>query len=98
MLVLAIQHTPSIIACPGPGPRRPPNHVRCTRHCPKRQAGVARRRQEGSRADLLPLEYCHVVFISSAAISAIVWYNKAAIYGVLFDAAAETLRIVTSGP
>jgi hypothetical protein len=44
------------------------------------------------------LEYCHVVFISSAAISAIVWYNKAAIYGVLFDAAAETLRIVTSGP
>jgi hypothetical protein len=28
--------------------------------------------------------------------SAIIWYNKAAIYGVLFDAAAETLRTITA--
>jgi len=44
------------------------------------------------------VEYYHVVFTLPAAISAIAWYNKAVIYGLLFDVAAETLRTIAADP
>lgn len=47
------------------------------RHCPKCQASAAHRWLEARQADLLPVEYYHVVFTLPAAISAIAWYNKA---------------------
>jgi hypothetical protein len=68
------------------------------RHCPKCQASAARRWLEARQADLLPVEYYHVVFTLPAAISAIAWYNKAVIYGLLFDVAAETLRTIAADP
>src|SRR6202045_2807894 len=68
------------------------------RHCPKCQASAARRWLEARQADLLPVEYYHVVFTLPAAISAIAWYNKAVIYGLLFDIAAETLRTIAADP
>src|ERR1700759_5026639 len=68
------------------------------RHCPKCQGSVARRWLEARQADLLPLEYYHVVFTLPAAISAIAWYNKRVIYGLLFDIAAETLRTIAADP
>jgi len=68
------------------------------RHCPKCQASAARRWLEARQADLLPVEYYHVVFTLPAAISAIAWYNKAVIYGLLFDVAAETLRTIAVDP
>src|ERR1700744_3758980 len=68
------------------------------RHCPKCQAGAARRWLEAREADLLPVEYYHVVFTLPAPISAIAWYNKAVIYGLLFDIAAETLRTIAADP
>jgi hypothetical protein len=68
------------------------------RHCPKCQAGAARRWLEAREADLLPVEYYHVVFTLPAAISAIAWYNKRVIYGLLFDIAAETLRTIAADP
>ena len=48
--------------------------------------------------DLLPVEYYHVVFTLPAPISAIAYYNKAVIYGLLFDVAAETLRTIAADP
>jgi len=66
------------------------------RHCPKCQASAAHRWLEARQADLLPVEYYHVVFTLPAAISAIAWYNKAVIYGLLFDVAAETLRTIAA--
>jgi Putative transposase/Transposase zinc-binding domain len=66
------------------------------RHCPKCQAAAARRWLEAREADLLPVEYYHVVFTLPAAISAIAYYNKAVIYGLLFDIAAETLRTIAA--
>jgi hypothetical protein len=68
------------------------------RHCPKCQASAAHRWLEARQADLLPVDYYHVVFTLPAAISAIAWYNKAVIYGLLFDVAAETLRTIAADP
>ncbi|WP_404822805.1 IS91 family transposase [Burkholderia anthina] len=67
------------------------------RHCPKCQAAAARRWLEARQADLLPVEYYHVVFTLPAAISEIAYY-KAVIYGLLFDMAAETLRTIAADP
>ena len=68
------------------------------RHCPRCQSTAARRWLEAREADLLPVEYYHVVFTLPAAISAIAYYNKAVIYGLLFDIAAETLRTIAADP
>lgn len=68
------------------------------RHCPKCQGSAARRWLEAREADLLPVEYYHVVFTLPAPISAIAWYNKRVIYGLLFDIAAETLRTIAADP
>ena len=57
------------------------------RHCPKCQASAAKRWLEERRADLLPRDYYHVVFTLPEPISAIADYNKAVIYGLLFDIA-----------
>jgi Putative transposase/Transposase zinc-binding domain len=68
------------------------------RHCPKCQARAARRWLEARQADLLPLDYYHVVFTLPAPISAIAFYNKAVIYDLLFEVAAETLRTIAADP
>ncbi|WP_321528833.1 IS91 family transposase [Sedimenticola selenatireducens] len=68
------------------------------RHCPKCQASAARRWLEARQVDLLPIEYYHVVFTLPAPISAIAYTNKALIYGLLFQVAAETLRTIATDP
>ncbi len=68
------------------------------RHCPKCQARAARRWLEARQADLLPVDYYHLVFTLPAPISAIAYYNKAAIYDLLFAVAAETLRTIAADP
>ncbi len=68
------------------------------RHCPKCQASAAKRWLEARQADLLPLDYYHVVFTLPAPISAIAYYNKAVLYDLLFEVAAETLRTIAAEP
>jgi Putative transposase/Transposase zinc-binding domain len=68
------------------------------RHCPKCQARAARRWLEARQADLLPVDYYHLVFTLPAPISAIAYYNKAVIYDLLFTVAAETLRTIAADP
>ncbi|QSA99794.1 IS91 family transposase [Methylomonas sp. EFPC1] len=68
------------------------------RHCPKCQASAAKRWLEARQADLLPVEYYHVVFTLPAPISAIAYYNKTIIYGLLLEIAAETLRTIAADP
>ena len=68
------------------------------RHCPKCQASAAKRWLEARQADLLPVEYYHVVFTLPTPISAIAYTNKAVIYGLLFEVAAETLRTIAADP
>jgi len=64
------------------------------RHCPKCQARAAQRWLEERQADLLPVAYYHVVFTLPAPISALAYTNKALIYRLLFEVAAETLRTI----
>ncbi len=68
------------------------------RHCPKCQSSAAQRWLEARQADLLPVEYYHVVFTLPAPISAIAYTNKEIIYGLLFDVAAEALRTIAADP
>ena len=68
------------------------------RHCPKCQSGAAKRGLEARQADLLPVEYYHVVFTLPAPIAAIAYQNKAVIYGLLFDVAAEVLLTIAADP
>jgi hypothetical protein len=68
------------------------------RHCPKCQARAARRWLEARQADLLPVDYYHLVFTLPAPISAIAYYNKAVVYDLLFAVAAETLRTIAADP
>jgi len=68
------------------------------RHCPKCQGSAARRWLQDRQADLLPVEYYHVVFTLPAPISDIAYHNKAVIYHLLFKATAETLLTIAADP
>ena len=66
------------------------------RHCPKCQSSAAQRWLEARSADLLPVEYYHVVFTLPAPLSALAYTNKEIMYGLLFDIAADTLRTIAA--
>jgi hypothetical protein len=68
------------------------------RHCPKCQAAAARQWLEDRQAELLPVPYYHVVFTLPAAIGAVAFQNKAAVYDLLFTTAAETLTTLAADP
>jgi hypothetical protein len=68
------------------------------RHCPKCQGSAARRWLEDRQADLLPVDYYHLVFTLPAPISDIAYHNKAVIYALLFQAAAQTLLTIAADP
>lgn len=68
------------------------------RHCPKCQATAAADWMEARKAELLPTEYFHVVFTLPATLGPIALQNPRAVYGLLFKAAAETLRRVAADP
>jgi len=68
------------------------------RHCPKCHASAAQRWLQARQADLLPVEYFHVVFTLPAPIGAIALQNPALIYGLLFDLAAEVLATIAADP
>jgi hypothetical protein len=68
------------------------------RHCPKCQGAVAKQWLAAREADLLPVEYYHVVFTLPAPIGQIAYTNKAVVYGLLFQAAAETLLTIAADP
>ena len=68
------------------------------RHCPKCQSTAARQWLAERQAELLPLEYYHVVFTLPAPISDIAYHNKAVVYDLLFKATAQTLRTIAADP
>jgi hypothetical protein len=68
------------------------------RHCPKCQGSAALRWLEDRQADLLPVEYYHIVFTLPAPVAAIAYTNKEVVYGLLFEITAQTLRIIAADP
>jgi len=68
------------------------------RHCPKCQSLARARWLEDRRSELLSTPYFHVVFTVPEEIAAVALHNKAIVYGILFRAAAETLRTIAADP
>ena len=66
------------------------------RHCPKCQGTAAREWLTARAADLLPVEYFHVVFTLPMPVAAIAYHNKAIVYAMLFAAAVETLKTIAA--
>ena len=68
------------------------------RHCPKCQGAAAKDWLAARQAELLPVEYYHVVFTLPGPIGDIAYQNKAEIYGILLKATAETLIAIAADP
>jgi hypothetical protein len=68
------------------------------RHCPRCQGAAARTWLAAREADLLPVSYFHVVFTLPAQVADIAWQNKAAVYDLLFRAAADTMLTIAADP
>ena len=68
------------------------------RHCPKCQGAAREKWLEQRREELLPSEYFHVVFTLPEPIAALAFYNKEAVYDMLFRATAETLLTIARDP
>ena len=68
------------------------------RHCPRCQGSACARWMEDRADELLPVEYFHVVFTLPDAFNGMALANKRAVYGVLFDAVAQTLLEVAANP
>ena len=87
-----------VLRCEGCGSDQIAYNSCRNRHCPKCQSAAARRWLHARQSDLLPVQYYHVVFTLPAPIAAIAYQNKALIYGLLFDVAAETLLTIAADP
>ena len=68
------------------------------RHCPKCQSLVRAQWLDNRQADLIPVEYFHVVFTLPEVVAAIAYQNKSVVYDLLFHATAETLRTIAADP
>ena len=68
------------------------------RHCPKCQGAAAKDWLAARQAELLPVEYYHVVFTLPGPVADIAYHNKPVLYAILFKAAAETLTTIAADP
>ena len=66
------------------------------RHCPKCQGRKAEQWLEDRQAELLPVEYYHVVFTLPALIAEFAYQNKAVVYDLLFKVSAATLSTIAA--
>jgi Putative transposase/Transposase zinc-binding domain len=68
------------------------------RHCPKCSARARAQWLEQRAAELLPVEYFHVVFTVPQLLAPLALQNQRLVYGMLFRAAAETLLQIAADP
>ncbi len=68
------------------------------RHCPKCQGAARLRWLQQRQAELLPVEYFHVVFTLPEPIARVAFYNKEVVYDILFRATAQTLLEIAADP
>ena len=87
-----------VLRCGGCGADQVSYNSCRNRHCPKCQSSAAQRWLDARQADLLPLEYYHVVFTLPAPIANLAYQNKAVVYALLFDLAAEVLLTIAGDP
>jgi hypothetical protein len=68
------------------------------RHCPKCQAVNTAEWLERERAHLLPVPYAHVVFTLPHVLAPLALQNARGMYGLLFQAVAQTLLEIAGNP
>ncbi len=68
------------------------------RHCPKCQAQARSAWLSHREAELLPVDYFHLVFTLPRELGPLALQNKRVVYGILFRAAAETISDLTADP
>jgi hypothetical protein len=68
------------------------------RHCPKCQALARAQWLERREAELLPIPYFHLVFTLPPEVAALALQNKPQLYGLLFEAASQTITEVAANP
>ena len=68
------------------------------RHCGKCQSLARAQWIQKRQSELLDTSYFHVVFTLPEQIAAIAFHNERVLYGILFRAAAKTLRIIAADP
>jgi hypothetical protein len=68
------------------------------RACPKCQSLARAQWLQEREAELLEVEYFHVVFTVPEPIAAIAFQNRRLVYDLLFHASAETLRTIAADP
>lgn len=68
------------------------------RHCPSCQGLANARWLEARRAELLPVEYYHVVFTLPDSLALIALQNKRVFYNLLFKAVSRTLLTIAAEP
>ena len=66
------------------------------RHCPKCQSLTRAEWLQDRQSELLDTPYFHVVFTLPEPLAVIAFQNKRVVYGILFRAAAETLRTIAA--
>jgi len=68
------------------------------RHCPKCQVLASAQWVAARRADLLPVDYFHVVFTVPKELAPLALQNKRVVYDILFAAASSTLLKIAADP
>jgi len=68
------------------------------RHCPKCQALATAHWVAARQAEVLPVEYFHVVFTVPEEIAPLALQNKRVVYDMLFAAASQTLLRIAADP
>jgi hypothetical protein len=68
------------------------------RHCPKCQCLARAQWIQDRQSELLNVPYFHVVFTLPEQIAAIAYQNQEVVYAILFQATAETLKIIAADP
>jgi len=71
----------------------------CNRHCPKCQSLAKARWLQARRAELLPVEYYHVIFtLPDDLLAPLALQNKRVVYNILFRAASQAMLGVAADP
>jgi len=68
------------------------------RHCPKCQSAGSAAWLEQRAAELLPVEYFHVVFTLPQSLAPLALQNQRVVYDILFKAASQTLLRIGADP
>jgi hypothetical protein len=68
------------------------------RHCPKCQNLARAQWLARRKAELLPIEYFHVVFTVPSQLHDLAWQNQKLVYNLLFQASAQALQSIARDP